>query len=79
MLCSQPTSGTHTGIQASLKSIIYYVSFKLKRLSEPLPQEPLSQKAINESKMNTCEGKKAMPLLKGRTVCLFFNRSGSSL
>lgn len=71
MLCSQPTPGTHTGNQSSLKGIIYYVSFKLKRLSGLLSQEPPSRKAINETKMNTCEGKKVMPLLKGRIVCFF--------
>lgn len=77
MLCSHPTSGTQAAIQASLKSVIYYASFKFKRLSESFPQDPPLQRAINETKMNMCEGKKVMPLFKGRILFVFLNRSGS--
>lgn len=70
MLLTQ--AGAHAGIQSSLESVVYYASFKLKRLSVT-PLRPLPpQKAINETKMNTCEGKKVIPLFKGRIVCFCF-------
>jgi hypothetical protein len=56
-----------------LISVIYDTPLKFRGFSESLPQDPLLQKAINETKMNFCEGEEVRSLFKGRVLFVFFN------